>query len=183
MRRRTHGLSGWPLLAALTLLLWPREWEPITKSEYSQRVKIIAEQVKGKAARLEKAEGKNSLVKDAVEVKTNAKGETVIEQIGEASWYGKYFHGKKTASGEAFNQYNLTAAHRTFPLGTEATVTNLETGQSVEVEINDRGPYAKGRDIDLSKQAAIEIGMTKDGTIPVKIEAEVPPKKTRPNQK
>lgn len=183
MRRRNHGLSGWPLLAALTLLLWPREWDLITNSEYHQRVETVAEQVKGKATRLEKAEGKNSLVQDAVKVKTNAKGKMVIEQIGEASWYGPYFHGKTTASGKAFNQYNFTAAHPTFPLGTKVIVTNLNTGESVEVEINDRGPFAKGRDIDLSKQAAIEIGMTKAGTIPVKIEAEVPPKKTRPNQK
>jgi rare lipoprotein A (peptidoglycan hydrolase) len=183
MRRRNYGLSGWPLLAALTLLLWPGEWELITKSEDSQRVETVAEQVKGKAARLEKAEGKNGLIKDAVEVKTNAKGKTVIEQIGEASWYGPDFHGKTMASGKAFNQYDLTAAHPTFPLGTKAIVTNLKTGESVKVEITDRGPYAKGRDIDLSKQAAIEIGMTKDGTVPVKIEAEVPPRKTRPNQR
>jgi rare lipoprotein A len=69
----------------------------------------------------------------------------------------------------------LTAAHPTLPLGTNATVTNLETGDSVDVKINDRGPYAKGRDIDLSKGAAKELGMTKDGIAPVKIEAEVTP--------
>jgi rare lipoprotein A len=114
------------------------------------------------------------LVKDEVKVKTDAKGEPVIEQVGEASWYGKGFHGKKTASGETFNQNDHTAAHPTLPLGTEATVTNLETGKSVEVEINDRGPYTKGRDIDLSKEAAEEIGMKKDGAVPVKVEAKVP---------
>lgn len=108
-------------------------------------------------------------------MKTDAKGEPVIEQVGEASWYGKDFHGEKTASGETFDQHDLTAAHPTLPLGTEATVTNLETGKSVDVEINDRGPYTKGRDIDLSKEAAKEIGINKDGAAPVKIEAKVPP--------
>jgi rare lipoprotein A len=99
----------------------------------------------------------------------------VVEQVGEASFYGPGFHGKKTATGERFDQNDLTAAHPTLPLGTKATVTNLETGDSVEVKINDRGPYAKGRDIDLSKGAAKELGMTKDGVAPVKIEAEVAP--------
>lgn len=93
------------------------------------------------------------------------------------------FHGRKTASGEAFNQHDLTAAHLTFPLGARARVTNLRTGESVEVEINDRGPHAKGRDIDLSKRAATVIGMIKAGTAPVKIEAAVPPRKKMPNRK
>jgi rare lipoprotein A len=98
----------------------------------------------------------------------------VVEQRGEASWYGKGFHGKKTASGEKFDQDGLTAAHPTLPLGTEVTVTNLETGKSVDVEITDRGPYTKGRDLDLSKKAAKEIDMTEDGAAPVEIEAKVP---------
>ena len=155
----------------------------MTKSEYVQKLEVVAYQVKKKAERLEKAEGKNNLVKDDVEVKTNARGQLVIEQIGEASWYGKDFHGKKTARGETFNQYALTAAHPTLPLGTKAIVTNLETGRSVKVEINDRGPYAKGRDIDLSKQAATKLGMTKDGAAPVKIEVEVLPDKKMPDLK
>lgn len=106
---------------------------------------------------------------------TTPEGEKVVEQVGEASWYGPNFHGKKTASGETFDQHDLTAAHPTLPLGSEATVTNLKTGQSVDVRINDRGPYTKGREIDLSKSAAKEIGMKKEGTAPVKIEATVPP--------
>jgi rare lipoprotein A len=113
-------------------------------------------------------------VKDRVEVKVDAKDEAVIEQVGEASWYGKGFHREKTASGEKFDQHDLTAAHPTLPLGTEATVTNLETGKSVDVEINDRGPYTKGRDLDLSREAAKEIGMKENGAAPVKIEAKVP---------
>jgi len=93
-----------------------------------------------------------------------------VEQVGNASWYGPGFDGKETASGETYDQNELTAAHRTLPLGTEAVVTNLETGQSVKVKINDRGPYAKGRKIDLSRAAARQIGMTKKGVAKVKIE-------------
>ena len=144
--------------------------------ETQQKAATIAEKVEKKAEQTEKAEGKNNLVEDSVKVKPTKNGD-VVEQVGEASYYGKGFHGKETASGEAFNQHDRTAAHPTLPLGTEAKVTNLETGKSVEVEINDRGPYTKGRDIDLSKRAAKEIGLTKDGAAPVKVEAKVPDEK------
>ncbi len=93
-----------------------------------------------------------------------------VEQ-GEASWYGPGFHGKKTASGEKYDPTDLTAAHRRLPLGSEATITNLENGKQVEVEINDRGPYAAGRKIDLSKAAAQKLDILDDGTAPVRIEA------------
>jgi rare lipoprotein A len=135
----------------------------------------IAEKVRRKAESTEKTEGSQDRVKDEVKVSTGENGQTLVEQVGEASFYGDGFHGKKTASGERFDQNDLTAAHPSLPLGTNATVTNLETGNSVEVKINDRGPYVKGRDIDLSKGAAKELGMTKDGVAPVKIEAEVAP--------
>jgi rare lipoprotein A len=101
-------------------------------------------------------------------------GKRATIQIGTASWYGPGFHGRETASGETFNQHALTAAHRTLPLGTEATVTNLETGQSVQVKINDRGPYVPGRHLDLSQAAAKQIGLTKKGVAKVKIEAKPP---------
>ena len=100
--------------------------------------------------------------------------EPATTQVGTASWYGPGFHGRETASGEPFDQYALTAAHRTLPLGTEATVTNLETGQSVQVTINDRGPYVKGRHLDLSRAAATQIGLTKKGIGKVKIEVKRP---------
>jgi rare lipoprotein A len=141
----------------------------------SKEAKSIAEKVKRKAERSEKAEGRQDLVKDKVTVQQDDKGKPIIEQIGEASFYGAGFQGKKTATGEKFNQNDKTAAHPTLPLGTKATVTNLDNGNSVDVKINDRGPYVKGRDIDLSKGAAKELGMTKDGIAPVKIEAEVVP--------
>ena len=94
------------------------------------------------------------------------------EQVGEASWYGPAQNGKETASGETFNQNELTAAHPTLPMGTKAVVTNLETGKSVAVTINDRGPTVKGRKIDLSRAAAQKIGMTKEGVAQVKIESQ-----------
>ena len=79
-------------------------------------------------------------------------------QTGIASWYGPGFHGKTTASGERFNQNAMTAAHPTLKFGTMVTVTNQKTGRSVKVRINDRGPFVKGRIIDLSKATAQRIG-------------------------
>ena len=90
-------------------------------------------------------------------------------QQGIASWYGPRFHGRDTASGERFDQNELTAAHRTLPLGTKAMVTNLRNGKKVEVEINDRGPYARGRILDLSKAAAERLDI-ESGTTPVRLE-------------
>jgi rare lipoprotein A len=89
---------------------------------------------------------------------------------GTASYYGGKFHGRKTASGERFNQNGLTAAHKTLPLGTKVRVTNIRNGESVDVKINDRGPYHGGRIIDLSKGAARELGMLGAGTAKVKVE-------------
>ena len=94
-----------------------------------------------------------------------------LQQVGKASWYGPKQQGKHTASGKRFDQRQLTAAHRTLPLGTSAKVTNLETGQAVQVEITDRGPHAKGRIIDLSRAAAQRIGLKTDGTARVRVEA------------
>jgi rare lipoprotein A (peptidoglycan hydrolase) len=142
-----------------------------------EHAEAVAEEVLEKAERTEPAEGELDLVDDTVTVKSDAKGKPVIEQRGEASFYRDKFHGHKTASGERFDQRDMTAAHPTLPLGATAKVTNLETGQSVQVKINDRGPYAKGRNIDLSKSAAQKIGMTKQGTLAVKIEAKLPPEK------
>ncbi|WP_133774637.1 septal ring lytic transglycosylase RlpA family protein [Enterovirga rhinocerotis] len=78
---------------------------------------------------------------------------------GVASWYGPRFHGRKTASGERFNQNDMTAAHRTLPFGTRVKVVDETTGRSVVVRINDRGPFAHGRVIDLSKAASEALGM------------------------
>lgn len=89
---------------------------------------------------------------------------------GTASWYGGKFHGRKTANGETYNQHALTAAHRHLPFGTEVVVTNQNNGRSVVVRINDRGPFTGGRIIDLSHQAASQIGMINSGTAKVTVE-------------
>ncbi|SRR6266851_1259859 len=90
-------------------------------------------------------------------------------QTGEASWYGKPHHGHRTASGEIFDMYRLTAAHPSLPFGSRVRVTNLRNGRSVEVRVNDRGPIVAGRIIDLSYAAAQELVAVSDGTIPVRI--------------
>lgn len=84
-------------------------------------------------------------------------------QTGMASWYGREFNGKKTASGEKFDMYDLTAAHRTLPLGTVILVKNLDNGKTVRVRINDRGPFKGKRILDLSYASAKKIGMIADG--------------------
>ena len=89
---------------------------------------------------------------------------------GKACWYGSEFQGKPTASGEAFDMNKMTAAHRKLPFNTIVLVKNLENGRTVKVRINDRGPWTRGRLIDLSKAAAAEIGMLSAGVVPVRIE-------------
>ena len=91
-------------------------------------------------------------------------------QITRASWYGNEFKGKRTADGTRFNPQHLTAAHRTLKLGTKVKVTDLTSGRSVIVQINDRGPYADGRGIDLSYAAARQLGMVRRGVARVQIE-------------
>ena len=90
-------------------------------------------------------------------------------QVGMASWYGPKFHGRRTASGEVFNMYQITAAHRTLPLGSWVHVTNLDNGRSLQVRINDRGPFIRGRIIDLSYAAARAIGMVRQGVARVHV--------------
>ncbi|MGR5176565.1 septal ring lytic transglycosylase RlpA family protein [Vibrio parahaemolyticus] len=90
--------------------------------------------------------------------------------VGQASWYGNKFHGKLTASGERYNMRAYTAAHKTLPFGTIVRVTNTANGKSVDVKINDRGPFVKGRVIDLSYKAFGRIGNTNKGVASVKID-------------
>jgi rare lipoprotein A len=92
-------------------------------------------------------------------------------QKGIASWYGKDFHGRRTSNGEIYNMYDMTAAHKTLPLGTFVRVENLDNGRSVDVRVNDRGPFVRGRVIDLSYTAARRIGMVGPGTARVKVVA------------
>lgn len=90
---------------------------------------------------------------------------------GIASWYGPGFHGKKTASGETYNQYAMTAAHKILPLGTRVRVTHLDNGRSVLVRINDRGPFVDDRVIDLSRAAATRLEMMGKGTGRVRVQS------------
>ena len=92
-------------------------------------------------------------------------------ETGTASWYGPGFAGNRTSSGEVYNLSQMTAAHPTLPLGTRVMVTNLENGRAVEVRLNDRGPFAKGRIIDLSRAAADEIDLIGPGTARVRLES------------
>lgn len=91
-------------------------------------------------------------------------------QTGDASWYGEQFHGRQTASGEIYDMYKHTAAHRTLPFGTRVKVTHRRTGRSVVVRINDRGPSIRSRIIDLSYASAKQLGIIQEGIAPVVIE-------------
>ena len=91
-------------------------------------------------------------------------------QLGVASWYGKFFQGRTTASGEPYDENQLTCAHRTLPLGSVLRVTNLRNNKSVIVTVNDRGPVPETRVIDLSRAAAQALGFRDDGLAPVKVE-------------
>jgi rare lipoprotein A len=106
---------------------------------------------------------------------TLVKKRTRPYQVGTASWYGSYFHGKETASGEAFNMYDLTAAHPSLPLGTYVKVTNLRNGRTVVVRVNDRGPVVDGRIIDLSYQAARMLHLEHQGIQQVRLDLVAEP--------
>jgi rare lipoprotein A len=106
-----------------------------------------------------------------------SKPHTKPYQVGTASWYGDYFQGRPTASGEDFDMYDLSAAHLKLPLGTYVRVTNLSNHRSVVVRVNDRGPYVDGRVIDLSYAAARSIGMSRKGLQRVRIDIVEAPHK------
>ncbi|MCP3955350.1 MAG: septal ring lytic transglycosylase RlpA family protein, partial [Desulfobacterales bacterium] len=92
-------------------------------------------------------------------------------QRGKASWYGKKFHGRKTANGERYDMYGLSAAHKTLPLGTWVRVNNRDNGRTLDVRINDRGPFVQGRIIDLSYGASKKLGVVGPGTANVTVTA------------
>lgn len=91
------------------------------------------------------------------------------DRVGHASWYGGKFHGRRTASGQRYNMNAFTAAHRTLPFGTQVAVTNLANGRTVRLVINDRGPFIRGRIIDVSRRAAHELGILRTGTARVRV--------------
>lgn len=96
----------------------------------------------------------------------------MISQHGPASWYGGSFNGRKTANGERYNMFEMTAAHRYLPFGSRIVVTNLSTGKAITVRINDRGPYHGDRIIDLSYAAAVKLGMDQKGVQQVSLRVE-----------
>jgi rare lipoprotein A len=98
----------------------------------------------------------------------------IYKARGLASWYGRKFHGQKTSSGEPYDMYGMTAAHRTLPIPSYARVTSLKTNKSVIVRINDRGPFYEGRIIDLSYAAAYKLGITAVGSGPVEVASVIP---------
>ncbi|KLE33574.1 septal ring lytic transglycosylase RlpA family protein [Aurantiacibacter gangjinensis] len=108
----------------------------------------------------------------AVDITTIEPAEPEASQLGRgmASYYGRRFHGRPTANGERFDMHAMTAAHRTLPFGSMVRVTNTRNGQSVVVRINDRGPFIRGRTIDLSRGAAEQIGMVSAGHASVELE-------------
>jgi peptidoglycan lytic transglycosylase len=91
-------------------------------------------------------------------------------QVGKASWYGRWHAGRLTANGERFNPQAMTCAHRTLPLGSVVKVTNVASGKEVALAVNDRGPYVKGRIVDLSERAARELGVEDQGVMTVRLE-------------
>jgi len=130
-----------------------------------------------------------SFLTSCLAIKTTPANKSIIGkkiEYGVASWYGPGFHGKKTANGETFDMNALTAAHRTLPFNTLVKVVNVKNGLSVTVRINDRGPYAKNRVIDLSKRAAEKLKMIESGTatielILLKSDREISKKLTTPH--
>jgi len=105
---------------------------------------------------------------------SDRRGSPNWREEGLASWYGSDFHGRRTANGERYNMYAMTAAHKTLPLGTEVVVTSRESGRRVRVRVNDRGPFVAGRVIDLSFAAARALGSADAGVVPVVVEASLP---------
>jgi rare lipoprotein A len=107
-------------------------------------------------------------------VLSSCRGSKQVTEIGKGSYYHDKFTGRQTASGEIYRKNKLTAAHPSLPFGTRVKVTNLSNGRSVMVRINDRGPFGKGRVIDLSKSAARKVGLLKAGVAKVKLEYKNP---------
>ncbi|HWR14586.1 MAG TPA: septal ring lytic transglycosylase RlpA family protein [Terriglobales bacterium] len=129
--------------------------------------------VKYTLARPEKGTGNNNSAKTK-SVALRHKRSSKPFQVGKASWYGKSFHGKTTASGEPYDMFQFTAAHRQLPLGTLVKVTNLQNGRSVVVRVNDRGPVPRSRIIDLSYGAARMLGIPGKGIEPVRLDIVQP---------
>ena len=162
LKPRKHLLAtGVGLAMGLSLLSAPA----VAKESTSKKVTQV------KAVPATKTVGKTSVSRQVIKTSYSPSNvATKMAQSGVASYYGPGFHGRRTANGETFNMHAMTAAHRTLPFGTQVKVTNLANGKSAIVRVNDRGPYAHGRIIDLSVAAAKQIGSTNSGTARVSLE-------------
>ena len=162
LKPRKHLLAtGVGLAMGLSLLSAPA----VAKESTTKKVTQV------KAVPATKTVGKTSVSRQVIKTSYSPSNvATKMAQSGVASYYGPGFHGRRTANGETFNMHAMTAAHRTLPFGTQVKVTNLANGKSAIVRVNDRGPYAHGRIIDLSVAAAKQIGSTNSGTARVSLE-------------
>ncbi|PIE45466.1 MAG: septal ring lytic transglycosylase RlpA family lipoprotein [Gammaproteobacteria bacterium] len=160
--------------------LSPQDEQPGEKMEFPEEndaQKLSDSTLVNTADDISGGNGLNKIIEHKYKYKVRGKQYKVFtndehfQEIGTASWYGPGFHGRKTASGERYNMYAMTAAHKTLPLGSIVQVTNLDNGRKVKVRINDRGPFHGGRVIDLSKKAAQRLGVIKKGYIRVHIKA------------
>lgn len=149
-----------PLAAAAILLLSGCASDRLNLGEYSQRSIFSA---KGSSYKI----GKPYKIRGQWYYPAEDYG---YSEVGTASWYGEDFHAKYTANGEVYNMHTLTAAHRTLPLPSIVRVTNLENGRSLVLRVNDRGPFAKNRIIDISKRGAQLLGFQNKGTVKVRVE-------------
>ena len=159
MRRLLTRLMAVPLLAAMMVAAPAANTTPQSKSAARD---YRPDALKSQANTLEQTK----------DIKANTAPKAY--EIGTASWYGRQFHGKTTASGEPFNMFNLTAAHRRLPLGTWVRVTNLRNGVAVVVRVNDRGPVPKSRIIDLSYEAATLLDLRAYGIAKVRLDVVDP---------
>ena len=159
--RKQMFAAGLALMMGLSLSSMP----VVAKESTSKKV------IKTKAVSATQKGSKNSISGQVYKTSyspTDAKAK--LASSGVASYYGPGFHGRRTANGERFDMHAMTAAHRTLPFGTQVKVTNLANGKSTIVRVNDRGPYAHGRVIDLSVAAAKAIGSAGSGTARVSLE-------------
>ena len=144
---------------------------PVTVGQFSERTAQVQKTVRKYTPNVQKV--KNLVITIPQITKSKKKRPTVKTgrvQYGRASYYARRFHGKRTASGERFNMNAMTCAHRKLPFGTHVKITNKANGRSVILRVNDRGPYAKGRIVDVSYAAAKKLGMIRSGTAKVKLE-------------
>lgn len=157
-------------IALLTIAVLPSRAGMCNRETSSYEETTIEQYNKLKKKKKKKKKEKETVTQQKkVPNKTTTKTKGKVEK-GEASYYADKFHGRPTASGEKYNKKAFTAAHKTLPFGTKVRVTNLNNNKSVDVIINDRGPFKAGRIIDLSRAAAEKIGLINDGVAKVTVE-------------